>query len=94
MKKWSPEKVRFAADVPAERTGGRGKFTTFLLAADIPALLRKGALESLGRQLRPPRNILRLGRRGFAVPSGVNEAGPGRAGVNVVCLAGFAGRES
>ena len=31
--------VRYAIDVPAGTDGGRGKFTAFLMGADIPALL-------------------------------------------------------
>ena len=41
---------RFVAKVPVELAGGHGKFTTFSMDAAIPALLRKGAPESLGCQ--------------------------------------------
>ena len=43
------ENARFAADVPLGTAGRRGTVTTFLLEADIPALIRKGALESFGK---------------------------------------------
>ena len=39
-----------AADFPAGVAGHRGMFTAFALEADIPALLRKGAMEALGGQ--------------------------------------------
>ena len=41
---------RFAADVPSGVADRRGKFAAFLADADTPALLRKGALKSLGRK--------------------------------------------
>ena len=39
----SLDEVRCAADIPAGPVGGRGESTAFALAADIPALSRKGA---------------------------------------------------
>ena len=38
--------------------GNKGKFTAFLLEADIPASLRKGAAGALGGQLDFPRDAL------------------------------------
>ena len=43
--------ARRAADIPAGIAGNQGKLATFVLDADIPSLLRKGALEALGGQL-------------------------------------------
>ena len=42
------EEVRHAADIPSGTDGNRGKIAAFVLEADIPALLRKGAMEALG----------------------------------------------
>ena len=43
--------VRYAADIPVGIAGNTGMFTASVLEADIPALLRKGAMEALGGQL-------------------------------------------
>ena len=40
--------VRFAANITVGIAGAEGNFTAFVLDADIPASLRKGALEALG----------------------------------------------
>ena len=51
--------VRFAAEISVGIAGGRGKFAAFLLAADIPLLLRQGALGALGGwQVDSNRNAL------------------------------------
>ena len=49
--------VRRAADTPVGAEGSKGKFTASVLDTDSPALLRKGALEALGPQLEPPRDL-------------------------------------
>ena len=67
--------ARNAADSPAGIVGGRGKFAAFFLGADIPALLRTGALEALGGQLGCARNVLTLGEMGVDVPLKVNGMG-------------------
>ena len=53
--------VRFTSETPAGIAGGRGKFTSLLLGADIPATPRKGALESLERYLDFRRSCSRAG---------------------------------
>ena len=45
--------------------GGPGKIATFLLDADTPALLCKGAPKSSGEQLEFSQDILRLGGNGM-----------------------------
>ena len=51
---------RHAADIPVGNTGNRGMFPAFALDGDVPALLPKGALESLGGQLEFLRGSLNL----------------------------------
>ena len=53
--------------------GCRGAFTDFVLDADIPALLCKGALEALGGQLDFERDILAMREHGVDVPLSANE---------------------
>ena len=55
--------------------GGRGKFATLVLDADIRASLRKGAPELSGERSDYSRNTLRLDRLGIEVPLEVNGAG-------------------
>ena len=43
--------VQFAANISVNSAGRRGAFATFVMDAEIPALLRKGARETLGAQL-------------------------------------------
>ena len=43
-----PGVVRRAEDIPVGVAGSKCKFTAFVLDADIPALLRRGAPETLG----------------------------------------------
>ena len=63
--------VRYAADIVVGIAGRRGAFTAFVMDAEIPALLRKGALDALGAQLDFGKGALSLlsalqiwGRRG------------------------------
>ena len=67
--------VCHAADITVGIAGSKGTFTAFVLDADIPALLRKGALEALAGQLDFARNALTLGSRGVEIPLQVNDAG-------------------
>ena len=67
--------VRFSADILAWTAGGRGEVAAFLMDADIPALLRKGEPQYLGRQLDPPRNVSTFGRLAAGVPLKVIGAG-------------------
>ena len=50
-------RVRRAVGIPAGTAGSAGRLTTFAPHADIPALLRKGALEASGKQLDSSRGI-------------------------------------
>ena len=52
--------VRSAADIPASIGRCRPNFAAFALEADVPALLRQGALEALGGQLDVSCNMLTL----------------------------------
>ena len=67
--------VCFAADITVGIAGTKGTFTAFVLDADIPALLCKGALEALAGQLDFARNTLTLGTKGIEIPLKVNEMG-------------------
>ena len=64
-----------AADFPVGVAGHRGMFTAFALEADIPALLRKGAMEAIGGQLDFLHGSFNLRRRGAQIPPRVNRAG-------------------
>ena len=50
--------VKHAADIKVGIAGCKGTFTAFVLDADIPALLRKGALDALGAQLNFEKDTL------------------------------------
>ena len=45
------------------------------LDADVPALLRRGALEVLGRQLALSRDLVTLAREGVRAPLSINREG-------------------
>ena len=55
--------VLSASDIAAGIAGAKGDIPALILDANIPAFLRKGALEALGRQLDFPRDTLTLGSR-------------------------------
>ena len=55
--------------------GRRGTLATFLAKADIPALLRKGALEPLEGKFDFIRNCLHVGNMGVQVLSNASVAG-------------------
>ena len=74
--------MRNDADIPVGVAGGRGEVTAFLIYADNPAFLRKGALEALRGQLDFPQNVATSGRLGIDVPLKVN--GMGRHVLSVV----------
>ena len=67
--------VMHAADIKAVVAGRRGAFAAFALEPDIPALLRKGALEALGGQLDSERGVLTIRKHGADVPLSVSEMG-------------------
>ena len=69
----SPARFRFgggrlgqvsqAADIPVGVAGSKGNFPAFALEADIPALLREGAVEALGRPPDFSRDVSTLIKR-------------------------------
>ena len=67
--------VKRAADIKVATAGRRGALTAFVLAADIPALLRKGALESLGGQLDFEHDISTIRNHGVKAPLSANDIG-------------------
>ena len=68
--------ARHAADIPVGAAESKAKFTACVPDADIPALLRKGALEKLGAQLDFPRDLLTLNNQGVRIPLRLNRIGP------------------
>ena len=54
---WRVGEVKYAADIKVGVAARRGAFTTFVLDADIPALLCRWPLEALGGQLDSERKI-------------------------------------
>ena len=60
--------------------GRKGSFTAFVMDAEIPALLRMGALEAPGTQLDFAKDTLLLDRRGVCVPLGLNATAGGNWG--------------
>ena len=67
--------VKHAADIKVGIAWGEGAFAGFVLDSDIPALLRRGVLGSLGAQLDFERDILSIRTHGVNVPLNVNEMG-------------------
>ena len=67
--------VRRAADSPVWVAGNKGKFTAFVLAADIPSLWRTGGMEALAGQLNFSRDTLVLREQGATIPLRVNRMG-------------------
>ena len=70
-----PGEVRHAACIPAGVAGSKGMFIAFVLDADIPALLRKDAVEALGGQLDFSRDSSVLLKEGVASPLRANMLG-------------------
>ena len=60
--------VRRAVDTPVGIAGSKGKFGAVVLAADIPASLRRGASEVLRGLLDFTRDILTLRKHGADIP--------------------------
>ena len=67
--------VKHVADIKVGIAGCKGASTAFVLGAEIPALLGKGASEALGAQLGFEEDTLSLLRRGVRVPPRVNAMG-------------------
>ena len=76
--------VKYAADIKVGTAGCRGAFTAVALETGIPALLRKGAIESLGGRSDFERDILTIRNRGAGNSLKVNEMGR-----YVVCVVAF-----
>ena len=68
--------ARCAADISLGIAGNRTKFTAFAVEADIPALLRKGAMGALGGQLVVSRDISTLRKQGADNPTRLDNLGP------------------
>ena len=60
--------VRHAADINVGIAGRRGAFAAFALEANLPALLRGGALEALGGQSDFARVVLTIQSHGADIP--------------------------
>ena len=67
--------MKRAADIKVGIASSKGAFTAFVLDAEIPALLRKGALEALGAQLDFGRSTSPLLLRGVCALLRVNVMG-------------------
>merc|ERR1712052_65500 len=67
--------VQYAANISVGIAGCKGTFTAFVMDAEVPALLRKGALEALGAQLDFAKDTLWLERHSICVPLGLNAMG-------------------
>ena len=66
---------KLAADISLGSAGANGAFTTFVLDADVPAPLRKGALGALCGRLDCYQDTLALGLRGVEILLRVNDLG-------------------
>ena len=64
-----------AADITAGVAGVKGAITALVLDSDIPALLSKGALESLRGRLDFAQHTLTLGATGKVIPLQMSDAG-------------------
>ena len=67
--------VRFAAGIPVGTASCGGKSTAFAPEADIPALLREGALEALGAQVNFSCDVLSPRGQGVDIPLEVTRMG-------------------
>ena len=67
--------VCHAADITVGVAGFKGTFTAFVLDSDIPALLSKGALESLRGRLDFAQHTLTLGTKGKVIPLQMSDMG-------------------
>ena len=76
--------MRHAADIPVGIAGSRGKFTPYVLGADIPELSRKRALEAPGGQLDFPDDLSTLRKQGVSIPPRL-----GRMGQNIMGVVDF-----
>ena len=68
MTKFSLFRFCHSADITVGVAGIKGVFTAFVLDSDIPALLSKGALETLQGRLDFARHTLTLGTNGKVIP--------------------------
>ena len=67
--------VKYAADIKVGFAGCRGVSTALVLEADIPALLRTGALGALGGQFNCERDISTIRNHGADTPLKAHEMG-------------------
>merc|ERR1712016_341107 len=67
--------VCHAADITVGVAGFEGTITAFVLDSDIPALLSKGALESLRGRLDFAQHTLTLGATGKVIPLQMSDVG-------------------
>ena len=67
--------VCHAADITVGVAGVKGAFTAFVLDSDNPALLSKGALESLRGCLDSAQHTLTLGATGKVIPLKMSDMG-------------------
>ena len=67
--------VCHAADIAVGVAGFKGAFTAFVLDSDVPALLSKGALESLRGRLDFAQHALTLGTTGKVIPLQMSDMG-------------------
>ena len=67
--------MKHAADITVGTAGCKGAFTAFVLDAEIPASLRKGALRAPGAQLNFDKDTLSLVIYGAWAPLRVNATG-------------------
>ena len=71
-----PGDVRIAAKITRREAGCAGTVAAFVLEADIPALLRKGALEAPVGNLDFSCDVLTLRKQGVGLPLEVNPIRP------------------
>ena len=67
--------VHRAAIIPIAIVGYTGQFTAYVADADIPALLGREALETLGRHLNFRQRVLTLVALGVDIPLGASAVG-------------------
>ena len=67
--------VCHAADITVGVVGIKGTSTAFVLGSDIPALMSKGALESLRGRLDFAQHALALGTTGKVIPLKMSDMG-------------------
>ena len=72
---WPPRRCTPRSGYPGRRRGDQGAFTSFTIGTDVPAFLRKGALEALGGRLDLSRDLWTLLKQGVTTLLRVNRMG-------------------